>query len=375
MTNRFEESLNQARLNGNLRTIPGERSKSLIDLTSNDYLAIGADRRLADEFFASTNTDDIFLSSCASRLLSERQQDFNRLESLLADLYQKSILVYNSGYHANTGTIAAIADKQTLIVADRLVHASIIDGIILSRAPFMRFRHNDIAHLEQIVEANHNRYDTILIVVESIYSMDGDTCALDRVADIRRRYPNTMLYVDEAHAIGVAGHYGLGIGEQLGIIDQIDFLIGTLGKAVASQGAFVATSRLMKDFLINRSRSFIFSTAIPPISCKWSAFVVERITRMQSQRSHLAEISKYLNEGLAEINGRTISDSQIVPLMAGSNSRALELSAQLKALGYLALPIRKPTVPEGLERVRISLNASLDFDTIKRLLADIKRII
>lgn len=216
MTNRFEESLNQARLNGNLRTIPGERSKSLIDLTSNDYLAIGADRRLADEFFASINTDDIFLSSCASRLLSERQQDFNRLESLLADLYHKSILVYNSGYHANTGTIAAIADKQTLIVADRLVHASIIDGIILSRAPFMRFRHNDIAHLEQLVEANHNRYDTILIVVESIYSMDGDTCALDRVADIRRRYPNTMLYVDEAHAIGVAGHYGLGIGEQLG---------------------------------------------------------------------------------------------------------------------------------------------------------------
>lgn len=375
MTNRFEESLNQARLNGNLRTIPGERSKSLIDLTSNDYLAIGADRRLADEFFASINTDDIFLSSCASRLLSERQQDFNRLESLLADLYHKSILVYNSGYHANTGTIAAIADKQTLIVADRLVHASIIDGIILSRAPFMRFRHNDIAHLEQIVEANHNRYDTILIVVESIYSMDGDTCALDRVADIRRRYPNTMLYVDEAHAIGVAGHYGLGIGERLGIIDQIDFLVGTLGKAVASQGAFVATSRLMKDFLINRSRSFIFSTAIPPISCKWSAFVVERITRMQSHRSHLAEISKYLNEGLAEINGRTISDSQIVPLMAGSNSRALELSAQLKALGYLALPIRKPTVPEGLERVRISLNASLDFGTVKRLLADIKRII
>ena len=375
MTNRFEESLNQARLNGNLRTIPGERSKSLIDLTSNDYLAIGADRRLADEFFASINTDDIFLSSCASRLLSERQQDFNRLESLLADLYHKSILVYNSGYHANTGTIAAIADKQTLIVADRLVHASIIDGIILSRAPFMRFRHNDIAHLEQIVEANHNRYDTILIVVESIYSMDGDTCALDRVADIRRRYPNTMLYVDEAHAIGVAGHYGLGIGERLGIIDQIDFLVGTLGKAVASQGAFVATSRLMKDFLINRSRSFIFSTAIPPISCKWSAFVVERITRMQSQRSHLAEISKYLNEGLAEINGRTISDSQSVPLMAGSNSRALELSAQLKALGYLALPIRKPTVPEGLERVRISLNASLDFDTVKRLLADIKRIV
>ena len=375
MTNRFEESLNQARLNGNLRTIPGERSKSLIDLTSNDYLAIGADRRLADEFFASINTDDIYLSSCASRLLSERQQDFNRLESLLADLYHKSILVYNSGYHANTGTIAAIADKQTLIVADRLVHASIIDGIILSRAPFMRFRHNDIAHLEQIVEANHNRYDTILIVVESIYSMDGDTCALDRVADIRRRYPNTMLYVDEAHAIGVAGHYRLGIGEQLGIIDQIDFLVGTLGKAVASQGAFVATSRLMKDFLINRSRSFIFSTAIPPISCKWSAFVVERITRMQSQRSHLAEISKYLNEGLADINGRTISDSQIVPLMAGSNSRALELSAQLKALGYLALPIRKPTVPEGLERVRISLNASLDFDTVKRLLADIKRII
>lgn len=205
--------------------------------------------------------------------------------------------------------------------------------------------------------------------------MDGDTCALDRVADIRRRYPNTMLYVDEAHAIGVVGHYGLGIGEQLGIIDQIDFLVGTLGKAVASQGAFVATSRLMKDFLINRSRSFIFSTAIPPISCKWSTFVVERITRMQSQRSHLAEISKYLNEGLADINGRTISDSQIVPLMAGSNSRALELSAQLKALGYLALPIRKPTVPEGLERVRISLNASLDFDTVKRLLADIKRII
>lgn len=360
---------------GNLRSIPSASVDGLIDLTSNDYLGIANDRDLFFEFYNQCNTQKIYMSSVASRLLSDKQKDFINLENTLADLFHKSCLIFNSGYHANTGVIPALANKQTLILADKFVHASIIDGIKLSGAEFNRFKHNDLNHLETLLEKYANKYEQVLIIVESIYSMDGDLCDLKKLVEIKSKYKNIILYVDEAHGFGVRGNKGLGLCEKLDVIDDIDIIIGTLGKAIASFGAFVIASETIKQYLINCSRSFIFSTAIPPISCKWSQFVIEKMTSMTSERKNLMDVSEYLNSAFEKYNGTIRSQSQIVPLIVGDSAKAVALSNQLKNIGYQALPIRKPTVPQGTERIRFSLNAKIDMNTAEKLLLDIKTIL
>ena len=371
----FTTYLQQIEQQGNLREIPAEPAEGLIDLSSNDYMGIATNRHLFEEFYSQCDRNDIYMSSSASRLLSQKQKDYDALECLLKDLYKKEILLFNSGYHANTGTISAIAAGNTLIVADKLVHASIIDGITLSRRDFLRFRHNDITHLRTILSKKASEYDRIIVVAESIYSMDGDICDLNSLVALKEEYPNVILYVDEAHGFGVRGKYGLGIAEESGLISQIDIIIGTFGKAAASTGAFTATSATLKKFLTNKARSFIFSTALPPVSCLWTKFVVEKLTGMDKERKQLLDTSEYLNEKFSAYNGNIRSHSQIVPLITGSSNKAVALSKELLKRGYIALPIRKPTVPEGTERIRFSLNAKFRKEQAERLYAEIKDII
>lgn len=375
MTDKFSQVLTELEASGNFRKIPDEATGELVDLSSNDYMGIAADKKLLEEFNAQTPAGAFRFSSSASRLLSDRQTEFLALENLLASLYHKEALIFNSGYHCNTGVISALADKSALILADKLVHASIIDGIILSRAEFTRFRHNDLNHLRTLLEKNSGHYETILVVVESIYSMDGDLCNLQELVALKKEFPNVLLYVDEAHGFGVRGKFGLGIAEEYNVIPDIDILVGTLGKAAASAGAFVITNDILKKFLINKARSFIFSTALPPVSCLWSKFVVEKLTEMESRRKHLLETSEFLNEHFATYNKDIRSHSQIVPLIVGDSKKAVDLSVRLKNLGYQALPIRTPTVPKGTERIRFSLNADITTETAKKLLTDLKTIL
>ena len=340
----FTTYLQQIEQQGNLREIPAEPAEGLIDLSSNDYMGIATNRHLFEEFYSQCDRNDIYMSSSASRLLSQKQKDYDALECLLKDLYKKEILLFNSGYHANTGTISAIAAGNTLIVADKLVHASIIDGITLSRRDFLRFRHNDI-------------------------------CDLDSLVALKEEYPTILLYVYEAHGFGVRGKYGLGIAEERGLIPQTDIIIGTFGKAAASAGAFAATSATLKKFLINKARSFIFSTALPPFSCLWTKFVVEKLTGMSYERKRLLETSECLNEKFRTYNGNIRSYSQIVPLITGSSDKAVALSKELLKRGYIALPIRKPTVPEGTERIRFSLNVNFNRTQAEKLYAEVKDMI
>jgi len=356
---------------GNLRRIPADsrRDNSLTDLSTNDYLGLAAKPGLQEEFFADASRRSVPMSASASRLLSACQDEYSALETLLGDLYGRPCLLFNSGYHANTGIISALAGSDTIIVADKLVHASIIDGIILSKARFTRFRHNDLDHLGRILAketaAGGNR---VIVVTESVYSMDGDRADIGALIEIKKKYPDVILYVDEAHAFGVEGPGGLGLCMAENSAAAVDVIVGTFGKACASAGAFCAVSPTIRDFLVNRARSFIFSTALPPINAAWTRFMIEKILGMDSERAALKTLGRQLQAILQPLSPAfSIEPSHIQPLVTGSAETAVALSRMLFDDGFKVLPIRTPTVPPGTERLRISLSASVDSDAIGRL--------
>lgn len=367
-------------LDGKLRAIKTadevSRLRELTDLSSNDYLGLAHRPELVEEFLDQSSPHELLMTSSASRLLSLRQEAYEALETKLASLYGREALLFNSGYHANVGTVAALGTAPgTLIVADRLVHASIIDGMVLSRVDFRRFRHNNIDDLRTILRRNAKRYHHFLIIVESIYSMNGDIAPIEEIIALRREFPQMFIYVDEAHAFGVRGERGLGVLEERGLINQVDVVVGTLGKAAASTGAFVIADDLVKRYLVNSARSLIFSTALPPINCAWSSFIIDKIVTMTAERERLAHLSAMLYEHCNELNGEVKSESQIVPLVVGDAGKAVILSERLREEGFVALPIRMPTVPFGTERIRFSLNASLADDEIRRLISVIDKLV
>lgn len=360
---------------GRLRRIPGHRAGGgLLDLCSNDYMGLAARAgEWREEFRA--RFGDVAMTSSASRLLASDQKVYTALESWLEASYGRPALLFNSGYHANVGVVSALDIPGTLWLADKLVHASAIDGLRLAGADFKRWRHNDTASLRRLLDKESGRYDRVMVVCESVYSMDGDMAPLAELAAIKKENPKVMLYVDEAHAVGVYGRRGLGLCEHLGMLEDADILVGTLGKACASAGAFVVASPLIKEFLINSARSFIFSTALAPANAAWSLMMLGKLAGMERERGHLAMLSARFRAGVEAITGlANPSRSAIVPLMTGSAERAVAISHGLEEAGILALPIRRPTVPPGGERIRFSLNAALTVDDIDRVcstLADI----
>ncbi len=369
MTNEYANILSALKESGNFRTIPsGNEGPEIIDLSSNDYLGLASKPHLQEEFLSEAHNRLLPFTSSASRLLAASQDEYTRLETLLGELYGRKALLFNSGYHANTGLISSLAQPAgTLIVADKLVHASIIDGIVLSKAPFIRYRHNDLNHLERILQKEAGNYTRILVAAESVYSMDGDRADIEGLIGIKHKYPNVILYIDEAHAFGVEGQNGLGLCRDAAGYDEIDVVVGTFGKACASMGAFCALSPTLKDYAVNRARSFIFSTALPPISVAWTKRMIETFMEMDTERAHLNALGKRLCAILQPLSpSHPVTASHIQPLVLGSSEKALQISARLLDEGFKVLPIRTPTVPPGTERLRISLSASLTFDDIDR---------
>ncbi len=360
----IEQTLGDLAASGNLRLIPDDATTSgRIDFSSNDYLGIATRADLRQEFFSAHDPRDLLMSASASRLLARTQTAFDDFEKSLRDAYGRSALIFNSGYHANTGLVSALATKDYTILADKLVHASIIDGIKLSGAPFERFRHNDMRHLALLAEKISSQGRKLLIIVESVYSMDGDRAPLREIAEIKRKHDGALLYVDEAHAVGVEGPGGLGLVMAMG--DQaadVDVIVGTLGKALGSTGAFAIMDDTFRSWAKNRARSFIFSTALPPVTAQWSKFVFEKSLGMDSERSHLKALGNALGRTL-----RNGSNSHIQPYMLGNPHAAVEMSKALASDGFDVLPIRTPTVPPGTDRLRLSLSAALSIDDVEAL--------
>lgn len=361
---------------GNLRSLPLiephdkwiiRDGRKMLNLSSNDYLGLSRDMQLRKEFLTWAMEEYLPLSSTSSRLLTGNYPVYTELEEALASAYGKeSALVFNSGYHANVGILPALADKETLILADKLVHASLIDGIRLSGATYKRFRHQDYEQAEQILQASVRTYKRIILVTESIFSMDGDIADLHRLVRLKQEYPNVLLYVDEAHAIGVRGKTGLGIAEESGTLPDIDLLVGTFGKALASMGAFVACSRLLHDVLVNRMRPLIFSTALPPLQVAWTSYLFQLLPHMEERRKHLQRLSASVAQTL-QGKGGEISSSHIIPYIVRDSEACLRLAEFLQRKGFYCLAIRPPTVPQGTARLRLSITADLDEENIRPL--------
>lgn len=340
----------------------------LINLSSNDYLGISLRKEWLREFIDSATVDDLAMSAVSSRLLTGNHQAYIELENDLSTFYNgRSALVFNSGYHANSGILPAIAGKGDLILSDKLNHASIIDGMKLSGAEFKRYRHLDYTQLEDFLCVADGKYRRIIVISESVFSMDGDVADLKVLNDLSKRY-GAILCIDEAHSVGVNGKRGAGCCEEAGLIDDIDIIIGTLGKAFASSGAFAIIRPELKDYLINRVRPFIFTTGMPPINAAWSRFVLQKMPNLDVERQHLRELGEQLRNGLRSKKLNTLGNSQIVPLIVGENHVANELAEKISRNGFLALPVRPPTVPPDTARIRFSLHSGLKVTEVDNLL-------
>lgn len=374
---RMQQELQLLEAHSNLRRLPEMthsgrdvtvNGRRMLNLSSNDYLGLASDRKLREEFLRTLTPDTFLPTSSSSRLLTGNFTVYEELETELSHLFgTETALIFNSGYHANTGILPAVSDTHTLILADKLVHASLIDGIRLSAAKCIRYRHNDLAQLRRLLKEHHAAYRQIIIVTESIFSMDGDQADLQALAALKHRYGNVLLYVDEAHAFGVRGRHGLGCAEELGCIRDIDFLVGTFGKAAASVGAYIVCKRVIREYLVNRMRTLIFTTGLPPVNIAWTLFVVRRLADMQERREHLTHISRTLRETLLAKGYACPSTSHIVPMIVGASADAVLHAEALQRHGFYALPVRPPTVPEGTSRIRFSLTAEIREEEIEEL--------
>ncbi|MCR5535818.1 MAG: 8-amino-7-oxononanoate synthase [Succinivibrio sp.] len=378
---RFQEELSELEAGHKLRSIKAKAQQdsqieiggqTLLNLSANDYLGLGHDQLMVSRFLAELPSDSRYFSSSGSLLLTGAFPSFERATQSIERAYGRSALLFNSGFAANSSVLAALGDKETLILADKLAHASILQGLALSKAKSLRFAHNSLEHLETLLRKYASAYDNVLLVTEAVFSMDGDLAPLRQLAALKRQYPNLYLYVDEAHSFGVFGPQGLGLCVQEGVLKDADFVLCTLGKACGSCGAFLLTNELTRSYLINKAQALIFSTALPPIQYEQIRFMFEVLRGADERRQTLHSLSGQARQLLSEQGFLSESQSQILPLLTYSEDEALRAAAFFVEQGFLTLPIRHPTVPAGKARLRLSLSASLPEDFMERFARSVK---
>lgn len=330
--------------------------RKVILLCSNDYLGLATHPELKKA--SSEAVEKYGTSSAASRLISGNMELHLNLEEELASFKgAEAALLFNSGYVANIGAITSLVGKGDLVFSDELCHASIVDGCRLSRATIYVYPHCDVSALESMLKRAVPSSKK-LIITESLFSMDGDFAPLREVAELARKF-EAWLMVDEAHAFGVFGPGGRGLVNQYGLAEAVDIQMATLGKAFGSFGAFVACAKATRDYLINKSRPFIYSTSLPPAAIAASEAAIGLVERSDDLRQRLLLNSDFFRRRLSELGIDTLkSSSQVVPLLAGDAARAMEVSSAMLERGVYAQGIRPPTVPQGKSRIRCSITAA-----------------
>ena len=348
------DELRAKHLERRLRVWPdGRGGEAWLDFSGNDYLGLS---RHPDVLAAAHRSLETYGAGArASRLMSGMLPCHEELESRLAEFKgYPSALVFGSGYHANVGTVPAVVGRDDHVFADRLVHASIIDAIVLSRAALQRFQHNDPEHLRQLLRKASSK-GRRLVITESVFSMDGDCAPLAALAASATE-AGAMMMVDEAHATGVMGPMGCGMVGELGLTGDVNLSMGTLSKALGSFGGFVACSASMRDLLVNRARAFIYSTALPPAAVGAALGSLDVLRRNPHMGEELLRRAAHLRE-LLRPEGIDMgkSTTQIIPITVGSSATAMALAEALRGQGILVVAVRPPTVPEGTARLRLSV--------------------
>ena len=366
----FEDKLNERRSRQLLRRLTTKQN--LVDFTSNDYLGLAASKELFNAIEERIQEPELKLNgSGGSRLLSGNSEYAERLEAKLAGIFHsEATLLFNSGYTANLGVLSSLATRESTIIYDELAHACIKDGARLSQAKRFSFKHNDLNDLESKIKKSSGK---ILIAVESIYSMDGDMCPLSDVISLAEKYDANII-LDEAHSTGVMGRSGCGFSVSMQLHEKIAIRIYTFGKAMGVHGACVAGSRLLQHYLVNFSRPFIYTTALPAHSLAAIECSFDYLARNLSLQETLRErIDTYVRH-IGDLSNRTNSTSAIQTILLDGNNNAIQTATRLQRIGYDVRPILSPTVPEGKERLRICLHSFNSEEQIKGLTNELKEI-
>jgi 8-amino-7-oxononanoate synthase len=345
--------------------------RSVLCLCSNNYLGLAHHPVLVAALRRGLEEDG--LGSGASRLISGSMRAHRDAEGVLAGyVRQPAAALFSSGYACNVGVVQGLAGRDDIVFSDSLNHASLIDGARLSRARVVIYEHADPADLERKLREQRSRGKGALVVTESLFSMDGDRAPLVELAQLARQY-DAGFVVDEAHALGVLGPEGRGLSAELGVVP--DVVVGTLGKALGGQGAFVASAPTVIDLIRNRARSYVFSTAPSPALARAAVAGVRLSLDAQGLRDSLARHWRRLREGLAELGYRVLpGDSPIIPVMVGDPAPTMQLSQALLEHGVFAHGIRPPTVPAGTGRLRVVPMANHSVDDIEEALAAFKAV-
>lgn len=373
----LEKLLQDLKQNSNFRTLNPlkhegnfvfKNGKKLLNLAGNDYLNLAASKNLKTEFLNTLDSKNLYFSSSSSRSLSGNFEIYEEFEDYLRDKFtQKEVLHFNNGYALNSSCIAALAELgKVLFLADKLIHASMIDGLRLSKAHFFRFKHNDTKALERLLEKHHKEYEYIIILSEALFSMDGDFADIRTLNELKKRYENVLLYIDEAHSVGCFEKEGLGYVKSLGI--EVDFLVFTFGKALSSMGACMICKKEFKDFFINKARALIYSTALAPLNVAWSLFIFKKLKEFEQKRQDLAKISAFFLKALKQKDCELLGQAHIISLILTQNQKAIEFAQKLEQNGFFAPAIKEPTVPKNTARIRFSLHSGLKENDLKKIL-------
>lgn len=372
----IEKTLQERKNNNNLRQLNGiypkdavtivKNGKTLINFSSNDYLGLSKHPKIiaaSQDYLNRYGT-----GSTASRLVTGTYDIHEKLEKKLAKLCNKeAALLFNSGFQANTTIIPTLVNQKSLVLCDRLVHNSLLQGILLSKAQWKRYQHNDLSHLDRLLQkAVLQGYNRILIVTETVFSMEGDRSDVDALIQLSQQY-NTLLYLDDAHALGIMGEKGMGLTANK---SGIDISLGTFGKAIGSFGAFIATSKLIRDYLINCCPGFIYTTALPPAVIASIEAAVDMIPSLDQQRNYLLQQIDYVQKKLRNLGYQVLlSSSPIIPIIISDEKKTLNLSEYLENNGILATAIRPPTVPANTSRIRLVLSSEHQPEQIDYLIS------